>query len=317
MSPARQLAKGILFMIVFGFLAKGSGAIIFGFCKPTSKLCAKAGPSFWMYAVFGASLFLLLGGVLNFLSAVSRTRTIIKTVYRKEPENDMPPHVGPATDVEPEKSLRFLPFSFESNFRAFLCDGRYDAARALLAGFDAHLDPKLRNIISNACNSGVRVEAWEAANNFIAATEKQHGKLTAIGIDISEHNGYAEHAEPAIELNLFDDSQFSFSTHTIAAIAAEANQSNGPHWQGCFFEICNESLRLSGLADLHHTISFELGDALSNDKVKVAEYWRRLLFEEAVVVAVKSGELHFKVPVIIGTHDLAPFMASVVNSQLR
>jgi hypothetical protein len=314
MSPAHQLAKGATYMIISGFLAKGSGAVIFGLCAPTTKLCSKFEPSFWMYMVFGASLFLLFSGGVHFLSGVLRARAAIKAVYRKNAGPKDSPVTKGVLAREPEIVTRFLPHRFDSDFRALLGEGRYDSARTLLNQFEPDLDPRILKLVQDTSQLNVRVDGWEAANQFIAEAENQHGQLTAIGIDISEHNGYEQHSEPAIELNLFDDTQFSFSTHAIAAIATEANFSNGPHWQGCFLEICSESLQLSGLAGLHHAISFELGNALTNDNAKVAECWRRLLFEEAVVLALKSGALRLKVPVIIGTHDLAPFMATVVNS---
>ncbi len=307
MSPLQRLGRGLGCLALGGFIASGTGSIIFGFCDPSKKLC-NGHPSVWFYVAFGASIFIVLSGLVHLYICYASTRRILREVYKpdKVANIDQVNEVSPLRSIQPDP--QFLNFS--TQFHKMLIARDFFAARNLLTSFGNSSDPELRSAWENADKAGVAISGWEKLQNFIKICGTDGKNVAAVGIDLSWHNGYERGAEPAIEISAYDDQYFcpTSTTHeSLTRILLKPNY--GQEWHGAFLDVESEILITSGLGELHAAIesgNTKYGD--NSDSVKLAECWRRLLFEEQVIRALESGVLCQRVIVIIGTHDVGPFI---------
>lgn len=173
---------------------------------------------------------------------------------------------------------------------------------------------------SNTSADQVTISGWDELFADIAAAENSGKQCSAVGIDLS---GHGEGDEPALEVAIYDDGSFPFSTASRSEILAKS-ENYGTPWQGCFVEI-GESLQLHGLAQLYGAIrSYEhrhwyQGATLPDNFIgfKLAEWFLYLRVNQAIYRELDRQGLPRPMPIIVGEHDFGPWYVTVYMAERR
>lgn len=169
---------------------------------------------------------------------------------------------------------------------------------------------KIESPIAAACFAlsadSIQLEGWDELNAEIEQTD-----CTALGIDLSNYNdsltGEWHQKEPCLEVGYYSDRPFPFSTFSREEILSRCADYPSP-WQGSFKSIGGE-LRLTGLLDLNSEIlKSENRDSAAHS---LGEWFMHLRFHQAVARELSQRGLAKRIPVVVGAHDVGPFLESV------
>lgn len=216
--------------------------------------------------------------------------------------------------------------AYSDAIAALIRDGRLAEADAKLMADVACTGSALAHLCAAAPAPSVAVSGWD---DVVEAVEIFEGDpITAIGIilwnEVETAVGKQEAYEPALDLSFYSDASFPFSTASKDEILAE-NTSAYTVWEGqgedieAYIEI--EGLAALNQALLNHKHRIHLR-ALEDEAPTVAhpEYiafvlasWVRVLrFHQAVQAQLDAKGLPGAIPVIMGSHNIKPFLGATL-----
>jgi hypothetical protein len=219
---------------------------------------------------------------------------------------------------------------FDRTVAALIRRGSYaDAESILLEG----LAPLSSSIAAAArAARSVELTGWDEVNaecEWLTAERLSPIKVTAIGLNLSNYHDPLtpvwHDKEPTVEFSVYTDSAFGFSSATVDELLRLSEAPPTP-WQGRMAGETTATLGVSGLRALNSALleySNEMpwgprsgstaGSPAPDEYVAFAlgEWVRHLRFQEAVARHVAEHGLALRVPVLVGEHDVGPFIRSV------
>ncbi len=190
--------------------------------------------------------------------------------------------------------------------------GAYADAETLLVGILDGIDTPLADVCRATTLERLTVTGWDEVT---ACVGRRGAGYTAIGIDISNHGDLTPTPEgwsgPDIDVNYYSDTYFPFSTSSRDDIIA-AIQTGSTPWQGCFEDI-DHPLVIKGLEHLNTMMeSHKWGDPCADKSLyETAEWFRLLRFHQVMLRYLDRLPAIMRLPVLIGSNEVAPFMESV------
>ena len=171
----------------------------------------------------------------------------------------------------------------------------------------------------------VRVDGWDELDDDLDQLGRRGHAVTAIELALSNYsdsNGVAWwDKEPVVEFAAFTDEVFPFST-TKRQYLLEHNERYPAPWTGGMLGEETVILHVTGLRGLNGALLRHQSEHPWSPKHRgtvqqesVAEFlgwwWLHLRFQQAVVRDLDERGLALPVPVLIGTHDVGPWLQSV------
>lgn len=195
----------------------------------------------------------------------------------------------------------------EALLRSALREPALDELDALVMTWVEQHPGALTALCRDAAN--VVVEGWQKLDADIAALAARGTLCSALGIDLTGHH---EGDGPGLEVSLYSDKSFPFSTSDRAALLA-ASENDGAAWQGCFEEV-GHSLTCTGLEAVgaamssHPSRSWFGGGEMPDDYPDyfIALWFVYLRVNQAVAAAVGEDRLPYAMPVLVSEHDFGP-----------
>jgi hypothetical protein len=222
--------------------------------------------------------------------------------------------------------------AFDREIAGMLRAGNFDAADAFLREQLAGLRGRIADAARASAADSVRIDGWDLVHRECARRLAAGIRIGAIGLNLSNYNDSSTSVwhdkEPAIEFAIYGNDAFDFYNASIEEILRVSETPPTP-WQGLMIgpdpPIVPE---LSGLRSLNSALLEYQNEnpwrpPVSNDAVASAApegyvalalgLWMfHLRFHQAVVRHIKQVGLPVAVPVLIGEHDVLPFIRSVV-----
>ena len=222
--------------------------------------------------------------------------------------------------------------AFDREMADKLRGGHFDAADAFLRDQLADLRDRIADAARATAAEAVRIAGWDLVNRECANRLSAGVPIGAIGLNLSNYNESSTSVwhdkEPAIEFAVYGNDPFDFNDASIEEIL-RASETPPTPWQGRMIGPDPPIVpTLSGLRSLNSALlEYENENPwrpiLSNDAVAGAapegyaafalgQWTLHLRFHQAVVRHMKQVGLPVVVPVLIGEHDVLPFIRSVV-----
>ncbi len=220
--------------------------------------------------------------------------------------------------------------AFDREIAGMLRSWYFDAADAFLREQLAGLRGRIADAARATTAEAVRIDGWDLVTHECARRLAAGIPLGAIGLNLSNYNDSSTNVwhdkEPAIEFAVYGNAAFDFYDATIEEIL-RASETPPTPWQGQMIgpdpPIVPE---LSGLRSLNSALleydnsapwrpsySDATEIAAPEDYVAFAlgQWTLHLRFHQAVVRQMKEVGLPMSAPVLIGEHDVLPFIRSV------
>jgi hypothetical protein len=197
---------------------------------------------------------------------------------------------------------------------------------ALRAGDAVGVEQRLRralegrdDAVAEAClrldATEVSLVGWERLDAEVTRyLRRDEGPVTAVGLDLSNYgDGPGEwwDKEPYVEVALYDDSSFPFSTARPEELLA-ASVSYAAPWTGCMIGVEMTPLLTNGLRVLNGLLLRRQADEIEGDEVsdRLGWWWQALRFHQAVHRSLSQRGLALQVPVVVGEHDCGPWVVT-------
>jgi hypothetical protein len=168
-------------------------------------------------------------------------------------------------------------------------------------------------------NEYVGINGWPEAVADLIRLTKKGAAVTALGLDITDHN---DGAEPALEVAYYDDKYFRFSG-SIEDVRRAASGYGAP-WQGSFLDM-GEPLIFRGLADVHQAVksyphrfkTLRAGEAPPRHYAGflAANWYLYFRIHHAIERDLKKGALDRPLVVVVAEHDFGPYFGDVYVSE--
>lgn len=178
-------------------------------------------------------------------------------------------------------------------------------------------DQPIRRIAAGLSAESVSVQGWDRLNTRLAVLSRNK-PITAVGVDITAH-GDGQDAQgwriQALETCYYaDTASYAFSTASPEALR-QACAVSTPAWAGGFEDI-DDALSIEGVSEMHDTL-IRLAAARTRIPDPVAErglflggWLRHLRVHQALARGLAEHGLARAIPVIVGSHDLAPHVSA-------
>ena len=221
--------------------------------------------------------------------------------------------------------------AFDREVADMIRAGRFNDAGAFLERGLAHCRTRLADAARTTTSDAVRILDWEKLDAECARLLAAGVSIGAIGLNLSNYNdsstGVWHDKEPAIEFSVYGHNAFDFSSTTLEEILRVSVEPPTP-WQGRMTATERPvTTRVSGLRSLNSALleyanaspwgpPSAARDGLAAPEEYVAfalgEWMLHLRFHQTVARIVTYAGLAALVPVLIGEHDVGPFIRSVV-----
>jgi hypothetical protein len=171
----------------------------------------------------------------------------------------------------------------------------------------------------------VEVVGWEEVAAALGRASATGRQVSAVGLDLSNYSDADGRdwwdKEPAVELSLYDDTHFPFSTATRRQLRQAAATHPAP-WTGHRLAGRPVVLGMSGLRSLNGALlqnqagrpwSFGAGDRTYDEDLAavVGGWWLVLRFHQAVARVWPEVGPELRVPVLVGQRGTGPWHVSV------
>jgi hypothetical protein len=166
----------------------------------------------------------------------------------------------------------------------------------------------------------VEVEGWDKLDAGLVRRTRRGDEITAVGLDLSNyHDARGDDwwdKEPAVEVVGYLDSAFPFSTATTAELLAASVSYSAP-WTGRMSGDIGMPLFITGLQRLngavlrHHDDDTPGADPREDAAAHLGAWWQKLRFRQAVARHLESRGMALLVPVLVGSHDVGPWLVTV------
>ena len=218
---------------------------------------------------------------------------------------------------------------FDGEMAALLRVGHHQEAERRLAEALAVRPGAIADVCRATPAEAVVISGWDRLHREL----DRLARVTAIGFNLSNHGdaeaGAAWHdKEPAIETGYYSDDGFQFSGTPFEVLRAAAGKAPTP-WQGCMDDVPGPPpVALSGLRALNSLLLEYDNDApwrptagtgneaapAPDEAVAFAagQWFLHLRFHQAMVRELSRHGLPRALPVLLGEHDVGPFVRAVV-----
>jgi len=220
--------------------------------------------------------------------------------------------------------------AFDREMAQRIRGGHFDAADTFLREQLAGLRGRVADAARATTAEAVRIDGWDLVNRECARRLAAGAPISAIGLNLSNYNdsstGVWHDKEPAIEFAVYGNDAFDFYSATIEEILRACETPPTP-WQGLMIgpdpPIVPELFGLrslnSALLEYENSAPWRPSYSDATEIAAPEEYvafalgqWMlHLRFHQAVVRHLKEVGLPVNVPVLIGEHDVLPFIRSV------
>jgi hypothetical protein len=216
---------------------------------------------------------------------------------------------------------------------------QFPQAEAKLLGDLSRLSSTLSDVCAASPAALVTISGWDEV--FAGVEHYEGDPITAIGVDmwnedeivLTKQDAY----EPGLTVSFYSDASFPFSTSSRDEIIAE-NSSEFTSWQGQGEDI-EAYIEIDGIADLNcallnhksrifyrqpqSELESDVEDAPPPPTAAPTEYvafvlasWLRVLrFHQAIRAQLNGQGLPSTIPVILGTHNIKPYLGSALYPQ--
>jgi hypothetical protein len=171
----------------------------------------------------------------------------------------------------------------------------------------------------------IEITGWEEVAFALGRATAQAQEVTAVGLDLSNYSDSEGRdwwdKEPIVELSLYDDAHFPFSTATRREMRQAATTHPAP-WTGHRLPGRPVVVGVQGLRSLNGALlqsqagrpwSFGPGDRSADDEVAavLGGWWMVLRFHQAVARDWPEVGPELGVPVLVGQRGTGPWHVSV------
>jgi hypothetical protein len=209
---------------------------------------------------------------------------------------------------------------------------RHDLAEDMLMFDLSSLSAPLAKLCLETRTDPVELTNWTVLQQMIFRPTRSGDLCTAVTMDLSNYALHPQEkpeelVEPTVEVGFLTDSSFPFSTSSREEILAQ-NETYGVPWHG-YYEFT--TAMISELGTLMSVVGLaRLNSAVELDKARyarsragqpgvpadyvayrLAEWLRALRYHKAVKRYLDQEGLARRIPVIVGSHDVGPFLEAV------
>lgn len=230
------------------------------------------------------------------------------------------------TDLEIQFSTHDGEQSYGRTIAELIRAEQHDLAEEKLMNGLASLSVPLAELCLETRADLVRLTDWDTLQQFIFRPTVRGSPCTAVGLDLSNYSAPPQatpelFVEPIAEVLFFADEDFPFSTKSREEILAK-NESYGVPWQGSGSGVPPfYGMNVIGLARLNSGVELDQAYSWQNARVpptppeyialRLAEWLRALRYHQAVKRHLEQEGLARHLPVIVGSHDVGPFLQAV------
>jgi len=203
------------------------------------------------------------------------------------------------------------------------------ADETLMAGL-ASLHVPLAELCLETRTNVVELTQWDTLQQMIFRPLDSGGLCTAVGLDLSnygERRMTPESVEPSVEVKFYSDESFPFSVKSRDEILAEnASVSHSVPWHGCGDDFTTFVMDVVGLARLNSAVELDQAQRSARSwprspmptpaptnyvAFRLAEWLLALRYHRAVKHHLDREGLARRLPVIVASHDVGPFLEAV------
>ena len=220
--------------------------------------------------------------------------------------------------------------AFDREIAGMLRSWHFDAADAFLREQLTGLRGRIADAARATTAEAVRIDGWDVVNRECARRLAAGIPLGAIGLNLSNYNDSSTSVwhdkEPAIEFAVYGNDVFDFYDATIEEILRVSETPPTP-WQGMMIgpdppivpelfglrSLNSALLEYENSAPWRPSYSDAAQIAAPEEYVAFAlgQWMLHLRFHQGVVRQMKEVGLPMSAPVLIGEHDVLPFIRSV------
>ena len=200
------------------------------------------------------------------------------------------------------------------------------AEDTLLAGL-ASLHVPLAELCLETRTNLVELTQWDTLQQMIFRPLDSGALCTAVGLDLSnygnQHITPGEEVEPSVEVKFYSDESFTFSVKSRDEILAE-NASDSAPWHGGVDDYATFVMDVAGLARLNSAVELDKAQRVARTlpsspapapanyvAFRLAQWLLTLRYHRAVKHHLDREGLARRLPVIVGSHDVGPFLEAV------
>lgn len=215
--------------------------------------------------------------------------------------------------------------SFGGEIAGLLRRREYDQAEKVLVEHLTAFPGPIATACRGVADGHVVLSGWEEVDADLVDLCRRDVRVTAVGLDLSNYSDAEGHSwwdrEPVVELKVFTDEVYPFSESRRQDLLDLSETYPAP-WTDQTLGEESAHLAVSGLRALNgalvHHASVEAWNPQSETPLSteaVAEYlgwwWQHLRFHQAVTRDLDERGLALGVPVLVGTHDVGPWIQAV------
>jgi len=214
-----------------------------------------------------------------------------------------------------------------SELAAMLRRREFDKAERVLSEHLTTCSGPIATACRGVSDGHVVLEGWEEVDADLVDLGRRGRMVTAIGLDLSNYSDHEGKAwwdkEPYVELAAYTDDVFPFSESRRQDLL-DLNETYPAPWTDRPLGEETAHLTVTGLRALNgallHRASVAPWHPTSTEPLEsesVAEYlgwwWLHLRFHQTVGRDLDERGLALTVPVIVGTHDVGPWLQAVIT----
>ena len=230
------------------------------------------------------------------------------------------------TDLQTQFSTRDGEQSYGRAISELIRAEQHDLAEETLMTDLALLRVPLAELCLETRTDLVRLTHWDTLQQFIFRPTIRRNLCTAVGLNLSNYSAPPQatpelFVEPDVEVCFYADEDFPFSTKSREEILA-VNTSYPVPWMGAGSGVPPfYSMHVIGLARLNSGVELDQAYLWQNARrpptppdyiaLRLAEWVRALRYHRAVKRHLEQDGLARHLPVIVGRHDVGPFLEAV------
>ena len=209
---------------------------------------------------------------------------------------------------------------------------RHDLAEDTLIGGLASLNVPLAELCLETRTNLVELTQWDTLQQMIFRPLDSGALCTAVGLDLSNYGNQrmtpGEGVEPTVEVKFYSDESFAFSVKSRDEILAENVSDGSVPWHGSVDDAATFLMDVVGLARLNSVVELDKTQRYARTwpssptpepapapanyvAFRLAQWLLALRYHRAVKHHLDREGLARRLPVIVGSHDVGPFLEAV------
>ena len=207
---------------------------------------------------------------------------------------------------------------------------RHDIAEDTLIAGLASLHVPLAELCLETRTNLVELTQWDTLQQMIFRPLDSGALCTAVGLDLSNYGNQCmtpgEGVEPSVEVKFYSDESFPFSIKSRDEILAENASDGAVPWHGSVDDFATFEMDVVGLARLNSAVELDKAQRVARTwpssptpapatanyvGFRLAQWLLTLRYHRAVKHHLAREGLARRLPVIVGSHDVGPFLEAV------